>query len=275
MSETQVMVAFASWVLEKTKQETQHWKQHAMETGGIWLLQEVAPGNYLARDYVAPGPNARRGPGSFEPDVDYQNSEICRKQAGDPALRVIAPWHSHPDWLGTPSPTDQQAARGAIATWDLPKPELLIGIAIAPDGNFSLRTFHMTGKSDRFREIPWTIGEDRQCCPSVDAPRWIDLEAGRDYLRELLAVADRRGFKCRAERSGNEIHISFNREDQAPTARLKFPAGFPFAPAWFELGSCKRHLSVDRENAVRSLKRALRRASKRPPSPDVEPEARC
>jgi integrative and conjugative element protein (TIGR02256 family) len=66
------------------------------ETGGVllgWILDQL-----IAVDgYLGPGPNAKHQRRAFEPDVDWQSTEIAERYfASGRRRRYLGDWHTHP-----------------------------------------------------------------------------------------------------------------------------------------------------------------------------------
>jgi proteasome lid subunit RPN8/RPN11 len=252
-------------VAAATRTETLAWP--TVETGGLWLGRYGVRGGYFVTDWIGPGPGAQHYLCSFRPDEAYQNAELQRKQEADSALELVAMWHRHPGGLDEPSDTDVAAARSVIKTWHLPRPEVVVGIAVAPAGEFRLRTFHMGAEDSSFREVPWDIAPP--VCSPAPLHSWFDLEDGASYLKALFETADRCGYSVRGERENGCAEVSFVARERKIDIPLKFPAGFPFEPAWIQLPGGKTRLPGDRSSAVRALRNALiknqRRRRKRKP----------
>jgi len=85
-----------------TEREGLAWK--GLETGGLWLGKSVAEG-LLVEDHIGPGPSARHYPRSSSPITEFQNRELDHLRQVHPERQLIATWHSHPDYLTTPSVT--------------------------------------------------------------------------------------------------------------------------------------------------------------------------
>lgn len=72
------------------------------ETGGILLGNQVT-----VKLMIGPGPLARHGRTTFEPDYQFQEAEIARAYASsDPSLEYLGDWHSHPRGSSHPSGKD-------------------------------------------------------------------------------------------------------------------------------------------------------------------------
>lgn len=75
-----------------------------LETGGL-LLGYIAPdGVAVVLEVTGPGPSAVHQKSSFEPDHEWQQSELARRYAAsDGVLGYVGDWHSHPGGLAIPS----------------------------------------------------------------------------------------------------------------------------------------------------------------------------
>jgi proteasome lid subunit RPN8/RPN11 len=241
-----------------TEREGLAWK--GLETGGLWLGKSVAEG-LLVEDHIGPGPSARHYPAFFEPDTEFQNRELDHLRQVHPERQLIATWHSHPDYLTTPSGHDAESARSILRDWNLARPEIVVGIAVVRDGNFSLRAFHMTTENASFQEIGIEVEAAAEAPrPAVDPSAWLNLPAGREYLAGLVKAAQRHRFDCRAEGTTNGLTLLLARAEPVRTAKLVFPAEFPFGPAWIVFPGHRQRIGPDSVRGARLLERELRRA---------------
>jgi len=61
---------------------------------------------------IGPGPRAKHGRATFEPDYDFQEDEIAKAYASSGEnLEYLGDWHSHPDGSFHPSETDVRVLR--------------------------------------------------------------------------------------------------------------------------------------------------------------------
>ena len=82
------------------------------ETGGV-LLGHWLDGMAMVDHMIGPGPLARHCPTTFEPDYQFQETEITKICASvDASCDYLGDWHSHPYGPPRPSPTDVQVLRG-------------------------------------------------------------------------------------------------------------------------------------------------------------------
>jgi Prokaryotic homologs of the JAB domain len=73
------------------------------ETGGL-IFGSCCDGLLEALEASGPGPNAVRGPASFQFDLEYNAQQTATMEAR--GLINIGEWHSHSHAAGTPSPED-------------------------------------------------------------------------------------------------------------------------------------------------------------------------
>lgn len=79
-----------------------------LETGGILLGHQHSDGHLSVTVAGDPGPRAERGRRSFRRDPDHARSLARDGYARDRSV-WIGDWHTHPDGLAHPSPTDLRA----------------------------------------------------------------------------------------------------------------------------------------------------------------------
>lgn len=92
--------------LAELRTEARRWRLR--ETGGALLGWRNDTDIVVAR-ILGPGPLARHGLSSFEPDADWQNSEGARvyHESGR-TIAYLGDWHTHPRGKATPSPQDRR-----------------------------------------------------------------------------------------------------------------------------------------------------------------------
>jgi hypothetical protein len=254
-----VTVRLSPEVLAATRSEAARFRGD-WETGGLWLGRYAASGDYVILDHIGPGPLARHYVGSFQPDTGFQNGELRRKRAGTPGLQLIATWHLHPGAMDHPSEMDVTAARSVIDTWNLPRPEVVVGIATLPRGEFHLRTYRMTADTRAFSEVPWS-GEGAAEAPPEPNATWLDLHTGRQYLAALLETAAGCGFEPVARRKGAAVSVALC-DGRGRRAELTMPEEFPFQPAWLALPRGRQRISPDLRSGPRLVEKELRRLRK-------------
>lgn len=83
------------------------------ETGGVLLgYWAKGDGDPVVTHCIGPGPNATHSETRFQPDHDYQVTEIARLyKDSDRRLHYLGDWHSHPDGGGTLSRLDRACLR--------------------------------------------------------------------------------------------------------------------------------------------------------------------
>lgn len=95
------------------------------ETGGLLLGYRHSPQEVVVSAIVGPGPRARHGIRSFEPDAEWQRAEVAlRYEAAGRRLHYLGDWHTHPGGIPTLSRLDRstlhQTARYGPARCPLP-----------------------------------------------------------------------------------------------------------------------------------------------------------
>jgi integrative and conjugative element protein (TIGR02256 family) len=89
--------------------EARAWQ--VRETGGA-LLGWHKNGEYVIDRVVGPGPEAKHGFASFEPDGEWQAQEGARiYRETDRTVAYIGDWHTHPRGHPFPSTQDRRTAR--------------------------------------------------------------------------------------------------------------------------------------------------------------------
>lgn len=82
-----------------------------METGGV-LLGWRSPGHICVTNMVGPGPAARHDKASFDPDAEWQATQIAQLYAeSGRRLSYLGDWHTHPGATPNPSARDRQTLR--------------------------------------------------------------------------------------------------------------------------------------------------------------------
>jgi integrative and conjugative element protein (TIGR02256 family) len=131
-----------SSALDELLCEARRWPLR--ETGGA-LLGWRDDGESVIAAVLGPGPRARHGLRSFEPDAEWQN-ERGRRRYIESGRRIayLGDWHSHPHGGGAPSDQDRETV-DIIATdpaFRAPRP--LYAIASKPWRRFRRRAWQLT-----------------------------------------------------------------------------------------------------------------------------------
>ena len=127
------------------------------ETGGALFGYESEEEVVVACAF-GPGPKARHGFRSFEPDPETTRRLIASVwDSSEGRYRFLGSWHTHPGGPPVPSPTDEQTASdlsdqpGVL----LPRPLLLI------------QATRIERRAERLRELrAWKYSERRQLAPA-------------------------------------------------------------------------------------------------------------
>jgi integrative and conjugative element protein (TIGR02256 family) len=115
--------------LDEMHREAERVKQN--ETGGV-LLGWSGPDLAITR-VVGPGPSARHGARTFEPDYDWQEKQIAELyESSGRRLSYLGDWHTHPGGSVTPSPTDLRTIRNIAACAEARCPRPLMAILGGP-----------------------------------------------------------------------------------------------------------------------------------------------
>lgn len=90
--------------------------EHApKETGGLLLGYRHSPTEIVITDAIGPGPGGNHRRAGFDPDTDWQTSELAlRYAAHHRRITYLGDWHTHPGGSSTLSRTDRRTVR-AIA----------------------------------------------------------------------------------------------------------------------------------------------------------------
>lgn len=110
--------------------EANRWRLR--ETGGA-LLGWRDGSNYVVHRVLGPGPNAKHGLSSFEPDAAWQAEEGKRiySESGR-TTAYVGDWHSHPRGGAQPSKQDIDTMEDIANDPDFRSPEPLSAIAVGP-----------------------------------------------------------------------------------------------------------------------------------------------
>lgn len=85
------------------------------ETGGLLLGYRHSPTEVVITDAIGPGPKADHRRTGFDPDTNWQASELARRyRDADRRISYLGDWHTHPGGTTTLSRTDRRTLR-AIA----------------------------------------------------------------------------------------------------------------------------------------------------------------
>ncbi|MDB5479096.1 MAG: hypothetical protein JWO83_149 [Caulobacteraceae bacterium] len=99
-------------VVELMKAEAK--RSYPVETGGVVLGYRVED-EWVVREVLGPGPDARHHRRYFEPDADWHAEMIRAHFARTDGREVyIGDWHTHPDGELKLSRRDRQALRGIV-----------------------------------------------------------------------------------------------------------------------------------------------------------------
>lgn len=126
------------------------------ETGGVLLGYYSPVGSVVVAEATGPGPGARRTADSFHPDAAWQRAEIAARYAASGRINTyLGDWHTHPDGVLSPSPTDIRTLRRIARTAAARAPHPLMAI-LAPDSNGSVAIWQHRGQMRAPRRLQWT-----------------------------------------------------------------------------------------------------------------------
>lgn len=143
-------------------------KHPATETGGI-LVGQVREANLLVPFTVTAGPEARRGPAEFSPDVNFQQP-VLDFLFEEFDLDYVGDWHRHPGLMDRPSQHDRQTARRIVEADQWRKSEAVFPIAVVDRNQVLLRAYLMSRGNPDFCELPFIVVPDRD--PLMEELLW-------------------------------------------------------------------------------------------------------
>ena len=116
-------------------------RQAPAETGGVLLgYWRADRRTAVITHIVGPGPSARHGEVSFEPDHEYHLAEIARiYDASGRIATYLGDWHSHPGGSTSLSSIDRVTLARIAATEDARAPRAMMGIAAPSRGVWNFR----------------------------------------------------------------------------------------------------------------------------------------
>lgn len=155
--------------------EAKQWRLR--ETGGALLGWRDGRDAVVAQ-ILGPGPNAKHGFFSFEPDFEWQVEQGRRiYNSSNRCIAYIGDWHTHPFAAPSPSWTDRNAAKQISEDADFRAPEplsLIIGrswrVSRSSDSSFNSLLVYAwrSGDFERLDTIGWKLTTPR---PNVGVPR--------------------------------------------------------------------------------------------------------
>jgi integrative and conjugative element protein (TIGR02256 family) len=155
--------------------EAKQWRLR--ETGGALLGWRDGRDAVVAQ-ILGPGPNAKHGFFSFEPDFEWQVEQGRRiYNSSNRCVAYIGDWHTHPFAAPSPSWTDRRAAKQISEDSGFRAPEplsLIIGrswrVSRSSDNSFNSLLVYAwrSGDFERLDTISWKLTTSR---PIVGVPR--------------------------------------------------------------------------------------------------------
>jgi integrative and conjugative element protein (TIGR02256 family) len=128
--------------LDELFREAHRWSLR--ETGGA-LMGWRGDGEAVIASVLGPGPRARHGLRSFEPDGEWQNDQGRRLYVeSGRTIAYLGEWHSHPHGGGTPSGQDRETAEMIATDPAFRAPRPLYAIASKPWRRFRRRAWQLT-----------------------------------------------------------------------------------------------------------------------------------
>lgn len=127
MRERDFVARIAASAFADVRDEARRWR--VRETGGILIGYWEDEYHAVITHVSGPGPNARHGLYTFEPDSSFAQrhlNKIYRESAG--RFSYIGDWHTHPLGSLVPSESDSATTFGVAAdpTYRAPRPILLL-----------------------------------------------------------------------------------------------------------------------------------------------------
>ncbi len=118
---------FVDDALTELLAESRRWQLR--ETGGA-LLGWCDEDEYVVARVLGPGPDAKHGLSSFEPDGPWQaeRGAAIYKESGR-TISYLGDWHTHPRGIPRPSSQDKKTAREIADDPDFRSPRPLYAIA--------------------------------------------------------------------------------------------------------------------------------------------------
>jgi integrative and conjugative element protein (TIGR02256 family) len=131
-----------SSALDQLFREARRWPLR--ETGGA-LLGWRDPGESVIAAVLGPGPRARHGLRSFEPDAEWQNEQGQRLYVeSGRTVAYLGDWHSHPHGGAVPSGQDRETAEMIATDPAFRAPRPLYAIASKPWRALRRRAWQLT-----------------------------------------------------------------------------------------------------------------------------------
>ena len=141
--------------------EAQSWRLR--ETGGALLGWRDEQSAVIVK-VLGPGPRAKHGFSSFEPDGDWQTTEgAAVYRASDRRIAYLGDWHSHPRGSSSPSRQDQTTARMISEDAGFRAPTALYAIASRRGtwrGPWALTIWEV--RDGELEELELTVIDDQQ-----------------------------------------------------------------------------------------------------------------
>lgn len=136
------------WIKEAALDEIQAggnaWLPH--ETGGV-LIGYCTDAGYVVTQIIGPGPKAKHGLMSFEPDQEFHEAEIARVYGeSGRMLTYLGDWHTHPNSTAYLSGTDRQTAERIALHKKARLPRPLMLVAAPPTDQYKVWIYSKTGK---------------------------------------------------------------------------------------------------------------------------------
>jgi integrative and conjugative element protein (TIGR02256 family) len=97
-----------------TRSATEHFP---CESGGVLIGTWLSTAEVIITSVIGPGPKARHGRWSYEPDVEFERNQIAAYyEASGYRATYVGDWHSHPNARGGSLSGEDRKTLHAIAT---------------------------------------------------------------------------------------------------------------------------------------------------------------
>jgi len=163
--------------------ECLQWKD--VETGTILIGTQILEG-YLVIKAFSPGPQAKRLPGSFSPQIEYVQKELDMYRIKHPGEDFLGIHHQHPGQLTRPSHGDLQQAKTILSdpAYKI-NGKLLSLISIRHNGRVQIHAYHISGDDPEFRPLGMKVLSDNDPMIAIFRSQSLFLRQSPATLKKL------------------------------------------------------------------------------------------
>lgn len=111
---------------------------------GVSLFGAATREHRVALAVAGPGPEARRTPVSYQPDVEYANAVFDALTSALPGIRWIAEFHVHPRGMTLLSRRDRETVRSLLAHAELNLDDFVAGILQRKNGEVRIYPYYFS-----------------------------------------------------------------------------------------------------------------------------------